>query len=58
MIFPPAELFSFISSIMTLFPGDVILTGTPPGVGDLHPGDTVEVFIDGVGLLRNTVIAE
>ncbi len=58
MIFPPAELVAFISRIMTLYPGDVILTGTPPGVGDLHPGDTVEVDIEGIGLLRNTVIAE
>jgi 2-keto-4-pentenoate hydratase/2-oxohepta-3-ene-1,7-dioic acid hydratase in catechol pathway len=58
MIFSPAELLSFISRIMTLYPGDVILTGTPPGVGDLHPGDTVEVIIEGVGMLRNTVVAE
>jgi 2-keto-4-pentenoate hydratase/2-oxohepta-3-ene-1,7-dioic acid hydratase in catechol pathway len=58
MIFPPAELFSFISRIMTLYPGDVILTGTPPGVGDLHPGDTVEVEIEGIGILRNTITTE
>jgi 2-keto-4-pentenoate hydratase/2-oxohepta-3-ene-1,7-dioic acid hydratase in catechol pathway len=57
LIFGPAELLSFVSRIMTLYPGDAILTGTPSGVGELHPGDTVEVVIDGVGLLRNTVIA-
>jgi 2-keto-4-pentenoate hydratase/2-oxohepta-3-ene-1,7-dioic acid hydratase in catechol pathway len=58
MIFSPAGLLSFVSRIMTLYPGDVILTGTPSGVGELHPGDTVEVEIPGVGLLKNTVIFE
>lgn len=58
MIFSPSELLSFVSRIMTLYPGDVILTGTPPGVGDLHSDDTVEVSIASVGLLRNTVVAE
>jgi len=56
MIFSPHELFSFVSCIMTLYPGDVILTGTPPGVGELHPGDTVEVIIAGIGALYNTVV--
>jgi 2-keto-4-pentenoate hydratase/2-oxohepta-3-ene-1,7-dioic acid hydratase in catechol pathway len=40
---------------MTLLPGDVILTGTPEGVGPLAPGDRVEVEIDGIGTLANTV---
>jgi len=53
MIFPPAALVAFISGIMTLEPGDVILTGTPAGVGPLAEGDTVEVEIEGIGTLRN-----
>jgi 2-keto-4-pentenoate hydratase/2-oxohepta-3-ene-1,7-dioic acid hydratase in catechol pathway len=56
MIFGPHELLSFVSRIMTLYPGDVIMSGTPSGVGELHPGDTVEVIIAGIGTLRNTVV--
>ncbi|MEN8114569.1 MAG: fumarylacetoacetate hydrolase family protein, partial [Actinomycetota bacterium] len=48
---------SFISSIMTLLPGDVILTGTPSGVGPIVPGDRVEVEIEGVGVLVNPVVS-
>jgi 2-keto-4-pentenoate hydratase/2-oxohepta-3-ene-1,7-dioic acid hydratase in catechol pathway len=55
MIFPPAFLLEFITSIMTLVPGDVILTGTPAGVGPLQTGDTVEVEVEGIGVLRNAV---
>src|SRR4029078_11000096 len=55
MIFPPARLVSFISKVMTLYPGDVISTGTPSGVGPLRDGDLVEVEIDGIGALTNTV---
>ena len=55
MIFPPPVLLEFITSIMTLLPGDVILTGTPAGVGPLLAGDTVEVEIEGIGTLRNVV---
>ncbi len=55
-IFPVPELVSFVSRIMTLHPGDVIATGTPPGVGPLRPGDVVEVVIEGVGRLRNPVV--
>lgn len=51
-------LISFISRIMTLMPGDVIATGTPKGVGPIVPGDTVEVEIEGVGVLSNPVVAE
>lgn len=55
MIFSIPVLIEYISAIMTLEPGDLILTGTPEGVGKLTPGDTVEVEIPGVGILRNTV---
>ncbi|MBP1735443.1 MAG: 5-carboxymethyl-2-hydroxymuconate Delta-isomerase, partial [Deltaproteobacteria bacterium] len=55
MIFNAYKLVSFISAIMTLLPGDVISTGTPPGVGELRIGDEVEVEIEGIGVLRNTV---
>ena len=55
MIFPLDVIIEFISAVMTLEPGDVIATGTPAGVGPLAPGDTVEVEIEGIGTLRNTV---
>ncbi len=55
LIFNVFELVKFISNIMTLLPGDVIATGTPPGVGALKDGDVVEVFIEGIGTLRNGV---
>lgn len=50
-----ARLVSFLSKAMTLQPGDVILTGTPSGVGPLQPGDRVSVIIEGIGELTNTV---
>jgi len=55
LIFPVDRLVSFISSIMTLLPGDVITTGTPPGVGPMQRGDTIEIVIEGIGRLANTV---
>lgn len=55
MIFDVATLVSFVSGVMTLLPGDVLLTGTPSGVSPLMAGDTVEVMIEGIGTLRNTV---
>ncbi|PKN07420.1 MAG: hypothetical protein CVU73_11665 [Deltaproteobacteria bacterium HGW-Deltaproteobacteria-8] len=58
MIFPPHLLVSYISNIMTLLPGDVILTGTPAGIGPLKPGDEVSVEIDRVGFLLNPVIGQ
>jgi len=58
MIFNVYELVSFVSSVMTLMPGDVIITGTPPGVGPMHVGDTVEVEIEGIGILKNKVVKE
>ena len=55
MVFPPRFLVAYISRMMTLLPGDLILTGTPAGVGALSPGDVVEVEIEGVGVLSNRV---
>ncbi len=57
MIFPVRTIVSFVSRNFTLYPGDIILTGTPAGVGALHDGDIVEVEIEGIGTLRNPVSA-
>jgi 2-keto-4-pentenoate hydratase/2-oxohepta-3-ene-1,7-dioic acid hydratase in catechol pathway len=57
-IFSIPTLLSFITAAFTLEPGDVILTGTPSGVGPLAPGDQVEVSIAGLGVLRHTVEAD
>ncbi|MBD2354279.1 fumarylacetoacetate hydrolase family protein [Tolypothrix sp. FACHB-123] len=57
MVFPPDVLVSYISQVMTLLPGDVVLTGTPEGIGALQLGDRVRVEIEGIGRLENTVIA-
>jgi len=57
MVFPVSALIAFVSSIMTLEPGDLIFTGTPAGVGPLQAGDTVEVEIERLGRLVNPVIA-
>jgi 2-keto-4-pentenoate hydratase/2-oxohepta-3-ene-1,7-dioic acid hydratase in catechol pathway len=56
MVFSIGQLISFISGIMTLDPGDVLLTGTPAGVGKLESGDTVQVEIEGIGILENPVL--
>jgi 2-keto-4-pentenoate hydratase/2-oxohepta-3-ene-1,7-dioic acid hydratase in catechol pathway len=56
MIFPVTQLVSYISSIMTLLPGDVVLTGTPAGVDKLEAGDNVEISIEGIGVLTNPVV--
>jgi 2-keto-4-pentenoate hydratase/2-oxohepta-3-ene-1,7-dioic acid hydratase in catechol pathway len=53
-VFSPAELVSFISRSITLLPGDVVLTGTPSGVGPLVAGDRVEIEVEGIGVLANT----
>lgn len=58
MVFPPAVLIAYASEFMTLEPGDVILTGTPAGVGPLVAGDEVTVEIEGVGSLTNPVRRE
>lgn len=55
VVHTPDRLVSFISGVMTLLPGDVVITGTPAGVGPLKAGDVVEVEIDGIGVLRNPV---
>ena len=55
MVFTVQQLLVFISSVMTLEPGDLILTGTPSGVGPLKPGDQVSIAIEGLGELINHV---
>ena len=57
LVFGLAHIVSFVSHVMTLQPGDVIATGTPAGVGPLLPGQTCEVGVHGVGVLRNPVVA-
>ena len=56
MAFPVAFLIRYISEIMTLYPGDLVATGTPAGVSKMKDGDTVEVEVGGVGVLRNQVV--
>ncbi|MEO6067803.1 MAG: fumarylacetoacetate hydrolase family protein [Gemmatimonadota bacterium] len=58
MVFSIPQLLAYISGIMTLEPGDLVLTGTPAGVGPLAPGDLVEVEIPGIGILSNPVVAD
>jgi 2-keto-4-pentenoate hydratase/2-oxohepta-3-ene-1,7-dioic acid hydratase in catechol pathway len=55
LVFGVAELVEFVSSVMTLLPGDVICTGTPDGISPLADGDTVEVELEGIGVLSNPV---
>jgi 2-keto-4-pentenoate hydratase/2-oxohepta-3-ene-1,7-dioic acid hydratase in catechol pathway len=57
LIFDVPTLIAFVSAHMTLEPGDVIATGTPAGVGPMFPGDVVEIEIEGIGVLRNPVVA-
>jgi 2-keto-4-pentenoate hydratase/2-oxohepta-3-ene-1,7-dioic acid hydratase in catechol pathway len=57
MIFPVANLLSYISYFMTLLPGDLILTGTPSGIGGMNIGQTCEVEVSGIGTLRNPIVA-
>lgn len=56
MLFSVEQLIGHISTVMTLGPGDVILTGTPAGVGELKPGDRIEVKTEKIGTLTNTVV--
>jgi len=58
LLFSVARLVAYLSTAMTLWPGDVLLTGTPAGVGPLSPGDLVEIEISGIGTLRNPVVAD
>lgn len=57
LLFSVPELVSFVSHVMTLLPGDIIATGTPSGVGPIHPGDEVSVMVEGIGTLCNPVVA-
>lgn len=56
MVFPPDVLVAYISQIMTLLPGDVVLTGTPQGIGAIETGDRVLIEIEGIGMLENPVV--
>lgn len=58
LVFDVAQLVAYCAAFATLLPGDVILTGTPAGVGPLQAGDTVTVSVDGIGDLRNTAVAD
>jgi len=58
MMFKVPEIIAFVTQVMTLLPGDVILTGTPSGIGPMPAGSTVQVSIDGIGVLVNRVSAK
>ena len=58
LLFPVPHLIAYLSRFLTLLPGDVIMTGTPAGVGPIQVGDTIEVEIPEIGVLRNSVVAE
>ena len=55
-VFPLDVVIRYISNVMTLLPGDLLCTGTPEGVAPIVAGDVVEVFVEGVGTLRNPVV--
>lgn len=57
MMFDVPAILAYVTSFMTLLPGDVVLTGTPEGVGPMQPGDDVSVTVDGIGTLTNRVVA-
>jgi 2-keto-4-pentenoate hydratase/2-oxohepta-3-ene-1,7-dioic acid hydratase in catechol pathway len=57
MIFTVEKMVSYFSHVMTLLPGDLILTGAPPGVGRMEVDDKIELTIQGIGTLRHTVVA-
>ena len=58
LVFTIPELVEFVSSVMTLLPGDIISTGTPSGIGPIKPGDQVTIHVEGVGALTNPVVAQ
>ncbi len=58
LLFSVADLVHYMTKAITLLPGDVIITGTPAGVGPVKPGDIVEIEIEGIGVLRNRIVAE
>jgi len=55
MIFKVPKIIEFVTNVMTLLPGDVILTGTPAGIGPMPAGSTISISIDGLGTLTNKV---
>ena len=57
MVFSVADIIAYVSSFMTLLPGDLVLTGTPDGVGPMQVGDSVSITIDGIGTLVNQVVS-
>lgn len=58
LIFNVEQIIEFVTSVMTLLPGDMIATGTPSGVGPVRPGDTVVIQVQGIGRLENKIVAE
>ncbi len=58
MVFSPEVIVSYISQVMTLLPGDVVLTGTPQGIGPMQVGDRVRIEIEGIGFLENAIAAK
>ncbi|NLG54144.1 MAG: fumarylacetoacetate hydrolase family protein, partial [Rhodococcus sp.] len=58
LLFSVPQLISYLSTAITLQPGDIVITGTPSGVGPILPGDSVDIWVEGVGTLTNQVIAE
>ncbi len=58
LVYSVTQLVAYLSNAITLLPGDVVMTGTPSGVGPVRPGDVVEIEIPGIGILRNPVVAE
>ena len=57
MVFKPDFIVHYVSQAFTLLPGDVIITGTPSGIGPMQVGDRVEVLIDNIGTLANPIVA-
>ncbi len=58
LLFSTVDMVEYLSRAITLRPGDIITTGTPAGVGSIQPGDNMEIFLQGVGVLSNPVVAE
>jgi 5-oxopent-3-ene-1,2,5-tricarboxylate decarboxylase/2-hydroxyhepta-2,4-diene-1,7-dioate isomerase len=58
MLFDVNAVIAYVTSFMTLEPGDLIATGTPPGVGPMQPGSRVQIDIEGLGVLENHVVAQ
>jgi 2-keto-4-pentenoate hydratase/2-oxohepta-3-ene-1,7-dioic acid hydratase in catechol pathway len=56
MVFDPARVIEYITSFMTLEPGDLVATGTPAGIGPVQPGAVIRVEVEGIGAVENTVV--